>query len=69
MLMLTRNKGQSIKLHLEKGADTVEIIDLLMNEGITIHVSDFEREKIKIGIDAPKSIKILRTELVDKSIS
>lgn len=48
MLILHRKKGES----------------LLINENIKITIVDITGEKVKIAIEAPKEIPILRTELV-----
>ncbi|MCD6582077.1 MAG: carbon storage regulator [Desulfuromusa sp.] len=51
MLILTRKAGQSIRI----------------NEDIKIMVMSItHRNQVKIGIEAPKEVKILRTELVEK---
>ena len=50
MLILGRKKGESIHI----GSD------------ITISVEDIAKGMIKIGIDAPKDVVILRSELKDR---
>ena len=55
MLVLSRKKNESIVLYTQDGE-------------ITITVVAFVGPQIRIGIDAPKSVDILRKELVeDKS--
>lgn len=49
MLILTRKKGQSI----------------LINDDIEIFISAIEGEQIKLGISAPKEVKIYRKELIE----
>lgn len=49
MLVLSRKKGQS----------------LIIGSDITITVLEVQSDKIKIGIDAPKEITILRKELYE----
>lgn len=49
MLSLTRKINQTIKI----------------GENIEIIISDIGTDKVKISIDAPKDIKILRGELVE----
>ncbi len=49
MLVLTRKKGQSIKI----------------GDNITITIMDLDEDKVSIGIAAPRNIEIVRTELLD----
>lgn len=49
MLILTRKKGQA----------------LYINEDICISVRDIGNDSVRIAIDAPKDVKILREELVE----
>lgn len=49
MLVLSRKKGQSI----------------VLGDGIEITVLEVEGETIKLGIKAPKTVQILRKELLD----
>lgn len=50
MLILTRNKDQEFKI----------------GDDITIKILSVNGKQVKIGIDAPKDINIVRTELLDK---
>jgi len=49
LLILTRKKGQSI----------------MINDNIEIIISAIDGDQIKIGINAPKHVKIYRKEVVD----
>ncbi|MEW9702578.1 carbon storage regulator CsrA [Paenibacillus sp. SI8] len=49
MLILTRKKGQSI----------------IINNNIEIVISAFDGDQVKIGINAPKEVNILRKELYE----
>lgn len=49
MLILTRKKGQSI----------------IINNNIEIVISVIDGEQVKIGINAPKEVSILRKEVYD----
>lgn len=53
MLVLTRKKGEGIYL----GKDVV------------IEIISIEGDRISIGIDAPRDIKIYRKELLDETIN
>ncbi|XZE32239.1 response regulator [Pirellulaceae bacterium SH501] len=50
MLILSRSQNQSI---------------VFPNCGITIHLLQFNSQRVKIGIDAPRDIEVYRGELVD----
>ena len=49
MLVLHRKKGES----------------LIINDNIKITIVDISGEKVKIAVDAPKEIPVLRSELVN----
>jgi len=53
MLVLSRNVGESIEIA----------------GGITITINRVSRGKVRLGIEAPKEIKVLRTELETKENS
>ncbi|HAX72178.1 MAG TPA: carbon storage regulator [Firmicutes bacterium] len=50
MLVVTRKPGES----------------LIIGDDIEIKIIDLENGKIKIGIEAPKNIKIMRKEVIDE---
>lgn len=50
MRILTRNKGQSI----------------IVKDNIKITVKEIHGKFIKLGIEAPKDISILRSEIIEK---
>jgi carbon storage regulator len=50
MLILSRKAGEGI----------------LIGEDITLKLLEIEGERVKIGIDAPKAMKILRLELYEE---
>lgn len=61
-LMLGRKEGETIKLTLD--ADSVgDSSEGLAPCEITITVSEIRSGQVKLGIEAPKSVKILRGEL------
>lgn len=49
MLVLTRNKGQSI----------------IIGEDIKVMILDTHGQQVKVGIDAPKKISVHREEIFD----
>ena len=50
MLALTRKTGQSI----------------IINDDIEITVVDIKGDQVRLGIEAPKSMKIFRKEIIDE---
>lgn len=51
MLVLTRKKGESI----------------LIGDNVEITVAEVEEGRVKLGITAPKDIKVLRKEVIDET--
>lgn len=52
MLVITRKAEQSIELDIP----TSDI-------HITVHIFEIEGDRIKVGIDAPQQVRVLRSEL------
>jgi len=50
MLILTRNQGESINI----------------GEAVTVTVLGTKGGQVRLGIDAPRQIKVLRSELLDR---
>ena len=50
MLLLTRKIGESI----------------IIDGGIKITVADIQSNQVRIGIDAPKEVKVYREEIVER---
>ncbi|WNS75086.1 carbon storage regulator CsrA [Bacillus sp. DTU_2020_1000418_1_SI_GHA_SEK_038] len=53
MLVLTRKSGESIKI----------------GEDIEITIVSSKNDQVKIGINAPKNVEILRTEIYEQILS
>lgn len=49
MLVISRRPGES----------------LLFGDNLTIHILEVSGDKVKIGIDAPRSVRIIRTEVLE----
>jgi len=49
MLIISRKKNEGI----------------IINENIVLTIADVQGDKVRIGIDAPDSVKIMRKELLD----
>lgn len=62
-LAITRLKGEELIMRASADANDAELINLLKTVGIRIHVTDAMPSKVLLGIQAPKEIIILRTEL------
>lgn len=78
-LILSRYPGEKIMIKAMADASDEEIIKAMRGDGITLTVVDIsdyknpasnrERKMAKIGINAPKSISILREEILKKEIN
>lgn len=51
MLVLTRQKNESI----------------ILGDDIRITIIDIEGDRVRVGIEAPKTLKIMRAELLDET--
>jgi hypothetical protein len=67
-LTLTRHESDQIKLSIDPGVDTEALLKHLLREGITVHVGEMGGGKVRIGVDAPKEILVLREELLRWSL-
>ena len=65
MLVLARRKGEKIVV-------TVPLVPELLEPGatvdITVMVTKIEGKQVRIGIEAPKKVQILRSEKIVNSI-
>ena len=52
MLVLSRKKGEALKI----------------GENITLEILSIDGDRIRIGIAAPKEVRIIRKELLDETI-
>lgn len=65
-LTVTRREGEIIRLTIDPGVDTEKLVKQLLRDGITVHVGAIKGHgQVRIGIDAPKQLLILRDELID----
>lgn len=65
-LTVTRREGGMIRLTIDPGVDTEKLLKELLRNGITVHVGEFQgQSQVRIGVEAPKQILILRDELID----
>lgn len=63
-LVLTRQRGERLKLSIREGADETELLEQLRSGGIYIDVLEISERNVRIGLDAPKGILILREEVI-----
>jgi carbon storage regulator len=50
MLVLTRKVGESI----------------VIGEGITVTIVDFKGDTVRVGVDAPREVKVQRSEVLEQ---
>ena len=62
-LVLSRKEGEEIRLSIQPGVDTEKLLNQLLTDGITIRVSDLTSNQVRIGIEAPREVLVLRSEL------
>lgn len=63
-LLLTRRVGQSIVITVAPGADPEQALHQLLRDGITVEINRVEHGNVRVSIDAPTTIQILRDELI-----
>jgi sRNA-binding carbon storage regulator CsrA len=64
-LALSRREGEQIRLTIDPGVDTEKLLQQLLRDGITISVGEIAQRQVKIGIEAPKQVRVMREELLD----
>lgn len=62
-LTLSRRSGEMIRLTIDPAVDTEALLKHLLRDGITLHVGEMQGGQVRIGIDAPREMLILRDEL------
>lgn len=63
-LVLTRQRGERLQLSIREGADDAELLEQLRSGGMYIDVLEIRERNVRIGLDAPKDILILREEVI-----
>lgn len=63
-LTLTRREGEQIRMTIDPGVNTDALLQHLLRDGITLHVGELRGGKVRIGVEAPKEVLVLRDELV-----
>lgn len=62
-LTLSRREGEQIRLTIDPGVDPEKLLQHLLRDGITINVGEIGRSQVKISIEAPPDVLVLREEL------
>ncbi|WP_338806970.1 carbon storage regulator [Pseudomonas chlororaphis] len=65
-LILTRTVRQRIFLHVDANEDSEaseRLLQKLRTQGISIDITSLDRGQVKVGIDAPMGVTILRGEV------
>lgn len=62
-LTLSRRSGEMIRLTIDPAVDTEALLKHLLRDGSTLHVGEAQGGKVRIGVDAPREMLILRDEL------
>lgn len=62
-LVLSRREGESITLRVQPGTNADELLEPLLLDGITIKLKDIDGSRVKVAIEAPLDLQILRSEL------
>ncbi|SDJ61905.1 carbon storage regulator [Pseudomonas indica] len=65
-LILERRDGTGLTLKLDPKADPDEALRQLARGGIHVRVYSKYGERMRVVVDAPQAISILRDELVDR---
>jgi sRNA-binding carbon storage regulator CsrA len=62
-LVLSRREGESIHLSIAAAADAAAVLEQL-RAGIYIDVTQIGDSQVRVGIEAPAAVRVLRMELV-----
>lgn len=62
-LVLSRSEGEQITLRVQPGTDPDDLLAQLLLDGIIVHVGQMSGGQVRIGIEAPQDLQILRSEL------
>ena len=67
-LVLQRKQGETIHLQIAPGTDALELAKKLEKGGITLFFNSMDGSKVRIGIEAPNELNILRGELLKEAM-
>lgn len=63
-LVLTRKEGEQLRLTIDPGVDTEKLLQHLLRDGITINVGEIGLRQVRIGIEAPAEVQVMRAEIL-----
>jgi len=67
MLVLTRRPGESLLIFPADDIDKAMTVAELFRDGpIEVHLRDIKANQVRLGIEAPKALAVLRDELEPK---
>ena len=61
-LTVTRREGEQIRLTIDPGVDTEQLLQHLLRDGITVHIGEIAGHKVRVSIEAPKEVLIWRED-------
>lgn len=64
-LILTRRIHEQLRLTLKPDASVDDLLDQLEDEGIWITVVDAEGGRVRLAVEAPEGLLVLRDELIE----
>lgn len=62
-LTLSRREGEQIRLTIDPSVDVEALVQQLLRDGITIQIGEARGGQVRISIEAPKQVLVLREEL------
>lgn len=62
-LTLSRREGEQIRLTIDAGVDADKLLKQLLRDGITIYIGEMHDGQVKVGVEAPSQLIIMREEI------
>lgn len=62
-LLLSRREGEGLHLSIAPGASAELLLEHLRKDGITIRVEEIKRSQVRLSVEAPLEVLVLRDEL------
>lgn len=64
-LTLSRRPGEKLRLTVAPGANLDDLVRHLTTDGVTIMYGEVSGGRVRLAIQAPAELKVLRAELVE----